>query len=98
LVQAGLAPPIRPDEVLRPEGDEDAQPNPDDLRQLSRDVLGQAEQFIGLTAVAARELADRKHIIVRLIDEDTSVLTADYGFGRLNLCLVQARVVSAFIG
>lgn len=99
LVENGAAPAARPDEVCRPPG---AYPGTglgeNDSRLVSWAVLQHAPDFVGLTEAEAVDLARDRNLVVRILDEHTQVITADYSPSRLNLELGQGRVISASIG
>ncbi|MDT4971740.1 MAG: hypothetical protein QOG22_1883 [Pseudonocardiales bacterium] len=99
MVKDGVAPATRPMRALRSTGGYPGTgPGDHDMRQVSFDVLWHAPDFIGLTEEAADALGQERGIDLRLIDEYTEAITADYAPARLTLELKDRRVVAASVG
>jgi hypothetical protein len=99
MVKEGLAPKARPEHALRPQGAcPGAGPGDYDVRPVGFAILQHAPDFMGLTAAAATALAQELAVDVRLVDEHTEAITADWAPSRLNLRLENERVVGASMG
>jgi hypothetical protein len=99
MVKDGVAQVTRPVGALQPAGEyPGAGPVGEDVRQVSFDVLQHAPDFLGLTAEGAEALGQERGINVRLIDEYTEVVTADYAPARLSLELRDGQVFAASVG
>jgi hypothetical protein len=99
MVEHGAAPPMRPEQAQVPPGPYPGTgPGDDDVRPISWAVLEHAPDFLGLMRHEANLLAQERGLHVRIIDEDGSAITADYGPSRLNLYLQGDRVASASVG